>query len=689
MQRHTRHGWLAPAAALLGAIAIFPGSAVAAATAPPIPHAQHPHSPPGGHRVIHARPRTSAPKAIRASASFTSVSHGSVSLRALARQAHQARQSQTGRSRFRAAATPHPRVAPDAARTTFATVTLDQPGVSQNSGPSFLAADATAATNGSQILQSTGAFLQVYDNSGATLCGGGVTLQHFLRAGADSPSEPRVQYDPANGRFSLIADIVNQPGGAQPAMYLATSDTSDPCGTWFAYRLTFTGGPFSPGNILDFPTFGQDSRALLVGLSEGSPNDSGPSNFSVFAVPKSAAYSHTTLSFPVFTPGAGANIAPASSTGNPLIDTPSSYFVSTTPGQYTLYRMDNSGTANPSVTQQASFSAAYQVPARAPQPGTSDTLDALDGRIQSAPVWDGSRVWFTNVVSAPSGPPTEVRYGFIVPGSNTLQFATVRHDSTSADFNPAIGVGLAPNGIETVFLNWVFTDTAFNLPATDTVTSMVYDGGTLPNLQGTDVELASGSVTHTDGLRFGEFTSVAIDPAVSDSTCAVTTNQSFLAPNGVWQTDLARLCSPSQVRVPSVAGDTVGTARTALANASLRGDNLLSSTACTAASQGLVLSTDPPAGNTAEIGTEVTLTVCNLLTAVPNLTGLDQGTAESRITGAGLAIGNENPDFRCLERQGIVVSQTPAPGSSVMRGTPVNINVSTGTKANGNPCIFK
>ncbi|HXJ24657.1 MAG TPA: hypothetical protein VNH17_03110, partial [Streptosporangiaceae bacterium] len=100
MQRHTRHGWLAPAAALLGAIAIFPGSAVAAATAPPIPYAQHPHSPPGGHRVIHARPRTSAPKAIRASASFTSVSHGSVSLRALARQAHQARQSQTGRSRF-------------------------------------------------------------------------------------------------------------------------------------------------------------------------------------------------------------------------------------------------------------------------------------------------------------------------------------------------------------------------------------------------------------------------------------------------------------------------------------------------------------------------------------------------------------------------------------------------------------
>lgn len=225
--------------------------------------------------------------------------------------------------------------------------------------------------------------------------------------------------------------------------------------------------------------------------------------------------------------------------------------------------------------------------------------------------------------------------------------------------------------------------------ASASFTSMVYDGGTLPNLQGTDVELASGGVTHSDGLRFGEFASVAIDPAVSDSTCAVTTNQSFLAPNGVWQTDLARLCSPSQVQVPSVAGDTVGTARTALANASLRGDNLLSSTACTAASQGLVLSTDPPAGNTAEIGTEVTLTVCNLLIAVPNLTGLDQGTAESRITGAGLAIGNENPDFRCLERQGIVVSQTPAPGSSVMRGTPVNINVSTGTKANGNPCIFK
>ena len=496
-----------------------------------------------------------------------------------------------------------------------------------------------------------------------------------------------MQYDPASGRFSLIADIVNQPSGAVPAMYLATSDTSDPCGTWFVYRLTFSGGPFGAGQILDFPTFGQDARALLVGLSEGSPDDSGPSDFSVFAVPKSAAYSHATLSFPVFSPDSGANIAPAVSTGNPLVDTPSTYFLSTTPGQYKLYRMDGSGGANPSLTLQASFSAGYGQPARAPQPQTSDTLDALDGRIQSAPVWDGARVWFAQVVSA-SGAATGIRYGFVTPANNGLQFASARHSSTSADFNPAIGVGLAPNGVESIFLSWVFTDTAFNLPVTETVATMVYDGGSPPGLLAADDPFSSGSVSHSNGLRYGEYASVAIDPAVGNGTCAVTANEHF-APSGIWLTELARLCGPAQAVVPNVINNTVSAARAALQAVSLRGDNLVSSTACPVSSNGLVINTSPAPGIMADIGSQVVLTVCNQMVAVPNVLGLQQGQAESIITGAGLTVGTITPDTRCIDIAGDVISQSPAPGGSVLRGSPVGLTVSTGRTASGKPCVLR
>jgi hypothetical protein len=541
------------------------------------------------------------------------------------------------------------------------------------------------ATNGSKILQVTTTFLQVYDNSGSVVCGG-ITLGHLLNAtDATVPSEPRVQYDPTSGRFSLIADL-NSPQSGQPILYVAVSATSDPCGTWFPYQIPFQGDAFPAGTIIDYPTLGQDARALLIGISSGSPSGSGPSDFSIFAIPKNLVYADSALpSFPVFVLGAGVNVAPAVVAGNPLLTTASSYFVSAGPGNYTLWRMDGSGSANPSVTEQAAFLPSYGFPARAPQPGTSDTLDTLDGRIQSPPVWDGSRVWFANVVGLFNGPSTVVQYGFITPAGNSMQLATVRHDSTSADFNPAIGVGLNPNGTETIFLNWVFTDTAFNLPATDTAATFFYNGGAPPFLQGADDVLRSGSVTHTDGLRFGEFASVSVDPAVADGSCAVVTNQSF-APNGAWQTDLARLCS--QVPVPNVVGDTPATAQSVLQNASLRGDNVVSSTGCTPASQGLVISTDPAAQSLVSVGSEVTLTVCNLQTvSVPSVTGVTQSTAQGRIRDAGLTVGRVTPDTRCIAPLGIVVSQSPGAGSSAAPGSAVNISVSTGTDFHGRQCV--
>lgn len=668
---------LVTAAGLLTALLIssWPAAGAAMGTSP----APHSHRPAAHHPVIHALAKKDLPRKIRPDGSASAPRPQPVSVRALARQArHQAR----GRAGART-------VTPHAALTTAPTVTMNVQGISQNSIPtSLLAADSTAATNGSKIIQVTNTFLQVYDNSGNVVCGG-ISLEHLLNAtDATFPAEPRVQYDTTSGRFSLIADL-NVPQSGQPILFVAVSATSDPCGTWFPYQIPFQGDAFPAGTQLDYPTLGQDARALLIGMSSGSPNDSGPSDQSVFAIPKNLVYADAALpSFPVFVTGSNVTVAPAVVAGNPAVSTASSYFVSAGPGAYTLWRMDGSGGTSPSLTEQATFFVSDGFPARAPQPHTSDTLDTLDSRIQSPPVWDGNQVWFANVVGLVNGPPTIVQYGFITPSGNTLQLATVRHDSTSADFNPAIGVGLNPNGTESIFLNWVFTDTAFNLPATDTAATFFYNGGAPPFLQGTDNVLRSGSVTSADSLRFGEFASVSVDPAVADGSCAVVTNQAFAPGNGAWITDLARLCS--QVQVPNVVGDTTTAAQGVLQNASLRGDNVVSSTNCSGASQGLVISTDPPAQSMVSVGSEVTLTVCNLQTVtVPSVTGVNQSTAQSRIQNAGLTVGTVGHDTRCIAPLGIVVSQNPGSGSSVAPGSRVNISVSSGTDFHGRPCVLQ
>lgn len=665
---------LATAAGLLTAVLIscWPAAGAAAGSRP----APHSHPQPR-HVVIHALAKKDLPRTIRPGGSASAARPRPVSVRALARQArHQAR-GRAGAGR----------VTPHATLTTAPHVTMNVQGISQSSIPtSGLVADSTAATNGSKIIQVTGTFLQVYDNSGNVVCAG-ITLEHLLNAtDANAPSEPRVQYDTTSGRFSLIADLA-RPQSGQPILFVAVSSSSDPCGTWFVYQISLQGDAFPAGTILDYPTLGQDARALLIGLASGSPNDSGPSDQSVLAIPKNLLYADAALpSFPVFVTGSNVNVAPAVAAGNPAVSTASSYFVSAGPGAYTLWRMDGSGGTSPSLTEQATFLVSDGFPARAPQPGTSDTLDTLDGRIQSPPVWDGSRVWFASVVGLFNGPSTVVQYGFITPAGNSMQLATVRHDSTSADFNPAIGVGLNPNGTETIFLNWVFTDTSFNLPATDTAATFFYDGGAPPFLQGTDNVLRSGSVTHTDGLRFGEFASVSVDPAVADGSCAVVTNQAFAPGNGAWMTDLARLCS--QVPVPNVVGDTPATAQSVLQNASLRGDNIVSSTGCSPASQGLVISTDPAAQSLVSVGSEVTLTVCNLQTvSVPSVTGVTQSTAQGRIRDAGLTVGRVTNDTRCIAPLGIVVSQSPGAGSPAAPGSAVNISVSTGTDFHGRQCV--
>jgi hypothetical protein len=647
----------------------------AAATTVPSPGNELPRPlavPPGS-----ARPALGKPVAVPATGSGHVARAGrSVDLRMLPKTSPPAR----GQA---AQAAPSRLVRPDAS------ITTSFPGITQAQAHG-LPPDPSAATNGSQILTATNNFTQAYDNTGATLCGGGVRLADLLGT-TDFLTDPRVEYDNLNGRFILTVSIIPPSSSATAAMYVAVSTGSSACGPWTVFRPTFS---LSAGNFLDEPMLGQDRHSVLLGAAAGDPNADSADDSVVFAIPKANLYGNVATDFPVFDVGFVLPPEPVVNAGNPMIDSSSTYFLTSSPdpviGLYQLYRLDGSGSASPALTH-SDFAGPAWPPATAPQPGTSTRLDALEGRITWSAVFDGSRVWFAHTIGVPDGSnppdgttnPTTVRYGFVVPGSNPPQeqLALAHHSATSADFNPSIGVGLAPNGVETVFLNWVFTDTVAGVGVTDTVDSFLYNGGSLPNRFGVDFPLVTGSVTSLSD-RFGDYSSVAVDPAVSNGTCAVTDQQYFTASNN-WASRIARVCGQSQSTVPNVAGGTVASAQAALVAAFLRGDSTTTTTACDPGSQGLVIGSSPPAGQVTGIGSEVTLVVCDRSVRVPGVIGdtVDQATAA--IQRAGLVVGSIGTTTSCDVNAGEIASQTPRGGNRALIGDSVSLRKSTGLPRNG------
>jgi hypothetical protein len=421
--------------------------------------------------------------------------------------------------------------------------------------------DPNAATDGTEIVELVNSFIQVTDTTGAVLCGGGVTLNRLLRS-TDSLTDPRVQFDNVHQRFSLAVTVTPASNSATPAMWVAASDSADACGTWRVYRLTFSGSPFPAGTFLDFPMLGQDTNALLVSTRNLTPTSQ---NFTVFGLRKAAIYAGAAVSFRTF--NVASLTAPVTNAGQPMISSPFSFFLAAVPGTgYRLFRLTNGGGSGATLTQ-TTIRSPFNAPTReANQPGTISTVDSSDGNILASPYFDGTSIWFTHAFDF-VGFPT-VRYGAVNVSTNTVATAMAFRSSTSDDFNPSLAVGLGPSGTS-VFLNWAFTDAPAGT-ATSDVIDMLPAGQPIANLIGTGAVYAAGSTTSQ--FRFGDFSSVSVDPQVPGGTCAVATQQYF-SDEGTWKTRLARVgtCPPPVpvVLVPDVRNDDLAEAGQVLAAAGL------------------------------------------------------------------------------------------------------------------------
>lgn len=430
---------------------------------------------------------------------------------------------------------PHLRALP-VPRTPPTTINANFSGIGQsNSNCGCQPPDTNAAVGLTQIVEAVNLQLEVYSKTGVAQCG--VGLNTLLGTSA-SLSDPRVQFDNLNNRFSMVVTLVPA-SGATPALYVLASQTSDACGSWWVYHMTFYGSFYPNGTLLDYPYLGQDRVSVLISSNNFccSPSFS-YRNSAAFSISKSLLYSGANVSFTSY--GVAFSTAPVTVSGIPIASTSTTYFLAAVPGTgYDLYRM-TTGPNNP-ITLQATISAPFTAPTRrVVQPGTSQTLDPLDGRIPWAPVQSQNFVWFAHGVDRGGYP--SVRYGAIGVLTNTATVASAYHSATSDDFNPSIGVADAGTNVVYAWVNWAYTDTTHNLATSATING-VLPGTGVPNLIGTDHTLINGSSTSSN-FRFGDFSSVEVDPTAISGTCpagrTAVTNQEYFTSNGQWATRLAR-----------------------------------------------------------------------------------------------------------------------------------------------------
>jgi hypothetical protein len=393
--------------------------------------------------------------------------------------------------------------------------------------------DVNAAVGFAQILEVVNVTMRGLTKTGTTQCTR--NLRTFL-ATTDALTDPRVQFDNVNNRYSLVVTVIPASTTATPALWVGASQSADACGGWHLFRVTFNGSSFPPGTVLDYPNMGQDRNALLFSTDNGTPTAG--ENHTVFGIPKSAVYSGRGFSFSAF--NTASRVAPATNGGIPMASTTLSYFLGAVAGTgYRLYTLTNSGGPGAVLTLRATINAPFTPPTRrVNQPGTTVTLDPLDGRIVWSPVLASNNfLWFAHSIDV-GGFPT-VRYGAINVVTNTSGgMALAFRSAMSDDFNPSVGVGNNPGGGAFIFVNWAFTDTMAGIATSSTV-DMVLPNQGVPNLIGTGVVLVNG-VSTTTHVRFGDYSSVAIDPAVPNGSCAVATQQ-FFGTATSWATRIGRV----------------------------------------------------------------------------------------------------------------------------------------------------
>ncbi len=292
--------------------------------------------------------------------------------------------------------------------------------------------DMGLAAGNTYVLQAVNATIAIYDKTGVLQTGYPKSLNKFFGLSSSAFTfDPRALYDWVNGRFIVMADENNSSTG-QSYIHIAASATGNPKGAWNIYTLTVG----AIGDFADFPTLGQDRKAIYVGftnfLSAG-----GISNY-VLYLPKTPIYSGAGFSYYYsFNFNVGGTNVDSIQPANVMAkgDSPraefmvNSFNINFGGGQCSsgcnglvVWAVSNplvaSGSPGPQVTGVViGTSNNYSLPPSANQLGSPNSVDTGDTRISGESIYLGGSV-YAAINTAATGPGATVIWYRINPFLN-------------------------------------------------------------------------------------------------------------------------------------------------------------------------------------------------------------------------------------------------------------------------------
>lgn len=410
--------------------------------------------------------------------------------------------------------------------------------------------DVHGAPGPQGIMATVNLEIAYFTKSGGTIWGP-VNLQTFWSGVGNTGSglsDPKVIFDPGSRRFFVL---MQENTGSHFWFNLALSRSADPRGStsadWIFYRFDAT--EFAGGNPAggvnyggDYPGFAVDGQALYATYRmyafnpDGSLNGCGCTftNAALLIMNKGALIAGSgTLSSLYLT---GFNWQPVTPIGG-------------SPGNV-MYVVEIGGAADvwiASVTDPlGSRSVAYQNPAvtdfgggttsGAPQLGSVNTIDPINGRTLNNASLVGGDVWFCATRGQPSGPAVAAYYrlrlnGWPSSGSVSVVESSTVGDSSYWNFCPAIGANLAGQ----VAMTWTRSSSS-------TYPTMMYAYRNAGDSSfGAPHVVKASTAANNDG-RWGDYATVWPDP---DDGSLWMANEWTRSDTGTWSTWWAQVLTPA------------------------------------------------------------------------------------------------------------------------------------------------
>jgi len=212
----------------------------------------------------------------------------------------------------------------------------------------------------------------------------------------------------------------------------------------------------------------------------------------------------------------------------------------------TLYTLTNSATS-PALSSATIPVTDFTLPPDAAQPGTTATLDTLDGRFVNVSTQTGNSLFQVHTINI-GGYARPRFYEFDTVNRTVIQSGTFSRSSASYDFNASI----AANSSKDVFVTWSATDPGNSINAEVRFSGRLHGdtSGVIPS----PGSLLYGSatfynVTGSGVQRWGDYSAVSLDPADATGLTAWIVNERILSASS-WGSRIGsiKLPSPAPVR---------------------------------------------------------------------------------------------------------------------------------------------